>query len=51
MEHLIVVAGVLATATFGTGVLLPLLARRDTTEAGREADDRALADELLAGAR
>lgn len=51
MEHLIVVAGVLATATFATGVLLPLLARRDTTDAAREARERALADELFAGAR
>lgn len=51
MEHLIVVAGILATATFGTGVLLPLLARRDATEAGREATERALADELFAGVR
>lgn len=51
MEHLIVVAGVLAAATFATGVLLPVLARRDTSEAGREASDRALADELFVGAR
>ncbi|MEX2504507.1 MAG: hypothetical protein WD378_06630 [Egicoccus sp.] len=48
MEHLIVVAGILATATFATGVLLPVLARRDSSD---EARDRALADELFAGAR
>ena len=51
MEHLIVVAGVLATATFATGAMLPLLARRDRTDAAREARERALADELFAGAR
>ncbi|MFA9430001.1 hypothetical protein [Egicoccus sp. AB-alg2] len=48
MEHLLVVAGVLATATFATGVLLPVLARRAATDADRAAGDRIAADELSA---
>ena len=51
MEHLLVVAGILATATFGTGILLPLLARRATTDADRQAGEQALADEFLGGNR
>jgi hypothetical protein len=43
MEHLIVVATVLAIATFATGVVLPLAARRRT-----DLDDPVAADELSA---
>jgi hypothetical protein len=45
MEHLIVVAATLAAATFATGLLLPVLARRSATP---EDAERALADELAA---
>jgi hypothetical protein len=44
VEHLIVVATVLGIATFATGLLLPVLARRSD----REAAEAALADELAA---
>ncbi|MFA9444545.1 hypothetical protein [Egicoccus sp. AB-alg6-2] len=47
MEHLLVVAGVLATATFATGVLLPVLARREERGHDATSRDRSLADELL----
>jgi hypothetical protein len=45
MEHLIVVAATLATATFATGLLLPVLVRRSEQPEDAEA---ALADELAA---
>jgi hypothetical protein len=44
VEHLIVVATILGIATFATGLLLPVLARRSD----REAAEAALADELAA---
>jgi hypothetical protein len=43
MEHLIVVATVLAIATFATGVVLPLATRRRA-----DLDDTVAADELSA---
>lgn len=43
MEHLIVVATVLAIATFATGALLPLAARRRT-----DPEDPVARDELSA---
>ncbi|GGI09517.1 hypothetical protein [Egicoccus halophilus] len=49
MEHLLVVAGVLATATFATGVLLPVLARREASDDARAEVHRSLTDELSAG--
>jgi hypothetical protein len=45
VEHLIVVAAILAIATFATGLLLPVLARRTDQPEVLEA---ALADELAA---
>jgi hypothetical protein len=45
VEHLIVVATLLGVATFTTGLLLPLLARRT---ASAEEAERRLADELAA---
>jgi hypothetical protein len=45
VEHLIVVATTLAIATFVTGLLLPLLARRKEQP---EALEAALAEELAA---
>jgi hypothetical protein len=45
VEHLIVVASLLGVATFTTGLLLPLLARRTATA---EETERRLADELAA---
>ena len=47
MEHLLVVAGVLATATFATGVMLPVLARRAVND-GDGAVDRVAAEEWSA---
>jgi hypothetical protein len=45
VEHLLVVAITLAIATFVTGLLLPVLARRTGPD---EEHDRRLADELAA---
>jgi hypothetical protein len=51
MEHLLVVAVVLAIATLATGIVLPITTRHGHDPARRVRVETALADELAASRR